>query len=328
VAMVETDAALTLPAPDYRGFSPFPGPTVPAFTGATLDVGVAVVTSKRIILVGRHRREWQYAKLLGAGYLPDNRTTLMRVSNRVKLSGLATEPAATTTLRFNLALALADFAGHRAGFVTQLERQIEEHQRYRPRPPESVTPQQAPLTAIARPPVVAGVAVAAILLLCGLIGFLAPKPAAVPSHPASGAGTVAVASLPASAAAPASSAATAAALPDGTPSAAYSPPAPAPVPARPPAPAASPRRTGAAPKPKPVSLCGAPANPYDYNYCGRGSKIYAPKPDICDYFKCIDNFGNGTGYMIECSDGMVSMSGGRRGSCSHHGGNKQSVYDG
>lgn len=45
----------------------------------------------------------------------------------------------------------------------------------------------------------------------------------------------------------------------------------------------------------PSRLCGAPANPYGYNYCGRGTLIRAPKPDVCDYFRCINNFWNGTG---------------------------------
>jgi hypothetical protein len=44
-----------------------------------------------------------------------------------------------------------------------------------------------------------------------------------------------------------------------------------------------------------------------------------PKPDVCSYFDCIDNFWNGKGYMMQCQDGMVSMSGGRPGSCSYHG---------
>jgi hypothetical protein len=92
--------------------------------------------------------------------------------------------------------------------------------------------------------------------------------------------------------------------------------------------------TAAAPKRPPVvpttaapatSLCGAPANPYGYNYCGRGANIYSPAPDICSYFSCIGNFANGKGYMEECSDGMVSMSGGRQGACSYHRGELRPV---
>jgi hypothetical protein len=71
---------------------------------------------------------------------------------------------------------------------------------------------------------------------------------------------------------------------------------------------ARPPRTTAAP-----SLCGAPANPYGYNFCGRGSLITNPASDVCVYFDCIPNFDNGTGYMVECHDAMYSMSGGRQG---------------
>ena len=86
-----------------------------------------------------------------------------------------------------------------------------------------------------------------------------------------------------------------------------------------------PKRTTTSPVPKKVDLCGAPQNPYGYNFCG-GSLIYSPKSGVCGYFDCIDYFYNGKGYMIQCRDGMFSMSGGRRGSCSHHGGNRRPVY--
>ena len=74
--------------------------------------------------------------------------------------------------------------------------------------------------------------------------------------------------------------------------------------------------------------CGAPSNPYGFNYCQRGSLVTSPPLDICNYFSCIGNFWNGTGYMEECADGMVSMSGGRQGACSYHGGEQQPVYGG
>jgi hypothetical protein len=73
-------------------------------------------------------------------------------------------------------------------------------------------------------------------------------------------------------------------------------------------------------------LCGAPANPYGYNFCGRGGLISNPAPDVCVYFDCIPNFDNGTGYMVECHDAMYSMSGGRQGACSHHDGVWRPVY--
>lgn len=88
----------------------------------------------------------------------------------------------------------------------------------------------------------------------------------------------------------------------------------------------APRPTTHKPTPPASGLCGAPSNPDGYTYCTTGSLIYSPDSNTCDYFSCIDNFSNGKGYMEECKDGMVSMSGGRSGSCSYHDGNKQPVY--
>jgi hypothetical protein len=74
--------------------------------------------------------------------------------------------------------------------------------------------------------------------------------------------------------------------------------------------------------------CGAPPNPYRLNFCGRGSKVYNPPADVCNYFECIPNFSNGHGYMVQCNDGTYSMSGGRPGTCSHHNGEGRPVLQG
>jgi len=75
----------------------------------------------------------------------------------------------------------------------------------------------------------------------------------------------------------------------------------------------------------PANLCGAPTNPYGYNYCGRGANVSNPPGDVCAYFMCIANFSNGRGYMEECRDGTVSKSGGIQGSCSKHGGDQRAI---
>ena len=98
--------------------------------------------------------------------------------------------------------------------------------------------------------------------------------------------------------------------------------APAPPPTPAPAPPPLPPTTAAA------ELCGAPPNPMGYNLCGRGSQVYSPDPSTCSYFNCIGNFSNGKGYMVQCNDGSYSMSGGRRGACSTHGGEGKPVYSG
>jgi hypothetical protein len=87
-------------------------------------------------------------------------------------------------------------------------------------------------------------------------------------------------------------------------------------------PAPAPSTTGAA------DTCGAPTNPYGYNFCGNGYLIYNPAAGVCNYFNCIASFWNGTGYMAECNDGMYSRSGGLTGACSSHGGEQRPVYSG
>jgi len=82
------------------------------------------------------------------------------------------------------------------------------------------------------------------------------------------------------------------------------------------------------PPPPQAATCGAPANPDGYNFCGRGGLIYNFPADFCNYFNCIPNYPNGTGYVDECSDGTYSHSGGRPGACSHHGGETRPVNSG
>src|SRR5216683_1743994 len=108
-------------------------------------------------------------------------------------------------------------------------------------------------------------------------------------------------------------------LPNPSPSARPSPsPSPAAIHA------ASPTPTP--PPPPPPSTCGAPSNPWGYNFCG-GSLIYSPPSSFCNYFNCIPSFWKSTlGYVDECNDGTYSHSGGRQGACSYHGGEMRPLY--
>jgi hypothetical protein len=100
-------------------------------------------------------------------------------------------------------------------------------------------------------------------------------------------------------------------------------PTPAPTPVPTPAPTPVPAPPPTAP---PQNLCGAPANPWGYNFCG-GSEIYSPPSNFCDYFNCIASFWSSTaGYVDQCVDGTYSHSGGRQGACSHHGGEARALY--
>lgn len=238
VAMVETAAPVALPPPTYADILPHPSTPGPPIASRTIDAGVAIVTNQRIVLVGAHRREWQYTKLVGLAHLPDNRTTLMRVANRVKVSGLRMEPDAAPSFRFNVALGLAEFANDRAGFVRHLEQQLARHQARRPQPPHLATAEQAPLSARLGSRPMIGAAVIAILVLCGLtgiIGLLAPR--SDPQGLSSGQGTPA--------------ATTAAEQPPPTP-AAPTTTAAAPT-SRPPTTRPTPRPTTKKPQPRPVA---------------------------------------------------------------------------
>jgi hypothetical protein len=47
---------------------------------------------------------------------------------------------------------------------------------------------------------------------------------------------------------------------------------------------------------------------------------YGPPANYCDTHRCIANYDNGRGYVLECNDGEWSHSGGQPGACSGHGG--------
>jgi hypothetical protein len=78
------------------------------------------------------------------------------------------------------------------------------------------------------------------------------------------------------------------------------------------------------PTPAPVHK-GVNGNPWNYDFTP-GNLIYSPPASFCSYFNCIASFWQGKGYVVECTDNTYSKSGGRSGSCSHHGGNKAILY--
>jgi hypothetical protein len=105
-------------------------------------------------------------------------------------------------------------------------------------------------------------------------------------------------------------------------------PAPQPTATAKPQPTATPRpQPQPTATPKPSCIPGAVnCNPWGYTFTNTGKYIYSPASSFCYYFSCIKNFWNGSGYVMECKDGMYSKSGGRSGSCSYHGGNWRPLY--
>jgi len=84
------------------------------------------------------------------------------------------------------------------------------------------------------------------------------------------------------------------------------------------------------PPPPPADTCGAPSNPWGYNFCGRGSLIYSPPSSFCTYFSpCVSTFWTATsGYVVQCASGSWSHSGGVSGACSRNGGVARVLYGG
>ncbi|GAB3954593.1 hypothetical protein GCM10027614_61940 [Micromonospora vulcania] len=70
--------------------------------------------------------------------------------------------------------------------------------------------------------------------------------------------------------------------------------------------------------------CGAPANPLGYGFCG-GTRINQPASEVCDWFDCVPQFWAGPGYLVQCRDGSISLTGGRPNACAEHKGVRRAV---
>lgn len=93
-----------------------------------------------------------------------------------------------------------------------------------------------------------------------------------------------------------------------------------------------PRRTRATPTTGPARVppvaerrCGAPVNPFGYDFCG-GQRIHRPARAVCDWFDCVNGFWSGKGWLVQCRDGTVSLTGGQRDACTDHQGFRRTVW--
>lgn len=181
-------------------------------------------------------------------------------------------------------------------------------------------------------------AVFSTIVLAGLIVGVAmssPSKTSSTTSPTSAVAAAFATDAP-SAATPAPATATPSAVPAQPATVPVAPPTSAatPTPTAPSTSAPTPRPTlkpTAPPPPPPTSassaqLCGAPPNPWGYNFCG-GNTIASPPANFCDYFTCIPSFWNQTnGYVAQCNNSLFSHSGGRSGACSSHGGVRRPLY--
>lgn len=345
------------------------------------DVGPVIITSQRMVFQGSTgTREWAFSSLIGIQHDDRRPLTLIHVANGQAL-GVLYSVAATSAFRFNCSLAIARFHGDVPALQAELQREKEQHEQLRPRPPAAVgsggTASHVPgAVRVLWSPLLTGshswrtrwrvlqavtVTLAALVIITGVNAGATKtrNTAGAAASDSVGQGSVASASAPAPTLLPVTARSTAAT----TPPARSNPPAPArtnqpvaaptsleapnavsssthPPQGAPTAPIASIRIATpttpptaiptklVTPTPVTADLCGAPTNPWGYNFCANGDLVYAPAANVCSYFQCVGNFPKGTGYLVECHDGMYSMSGGGSGACSDHNGVERAVYSG
>ncbi|HET6871034.1 MAG TPA: hypothetical protein VFH80_34300 [Solirubrobacteraceae bacterium] len=82
--------------------------------------------------------------------------------------------------------------------------------------------------------------------------------------------------------------------------------------------------TQATPPPPPPPTTSPSTNPSPAVE-GPGSYSHTTDSQFCATHVCIANFPNGRGYIVQCTDGEWSHSGGLQGACSDHGGESQSA---
>ncbi|WP_141714968.1 hypothetical protein [Micromonospora rhizosphaerae] len=322
-----------------------------------VDAGMAVITDRRLILVGRSGiREWPYEWLAGVAHHAKLPLSLLHPHGRGRIQGVAVPHANASAFRLRLTLAYAEAVGEREALLDRLDEAVVAHWHKQPEVPAPATPAEAPAAArLARPVLVAAVAVlVALAATAGAVRWSAldrpvvgmemdggvdgdPTDPGEPS-PSTGLGTPVSSTPTISPGAtgtpvpgrpdPGTTAPTAGPGASGEPNPgrggpSFSPPQP-PDPGDTGNPQPSP--SASSPSPIPADRCGAPENPYNYNYCG-GSRIYDPEADVCSYFACVETFWEGNGYMVLCNDGLVSMTGMGTQPCGGHGGTKQDVYD-
>ena len=275
------------------------------------DAGLAVLTNRRLVLLGgRGRRDWAYGRMTGLAHDPAAPVTLIQVLDRRRTSGLLLPTGAVADFRFKLTLAFADAIEQRAAVIAQLDELIAEHAQRQPFRPAIVTPAQARLSARV-PGGRRTVAVAAALALVVPAMLFESDPPVRPGSEVASAATPATTATPAPRpVAPVVQVETTVAPKPRKKTSA------APTPAR--------SRT-AAPQPAGERRCGAPANPFGYDFCG-GYRIRKPAGGSATGSTAPPGFWSGRGYLVQCRDGTVSLTGGQPEACAGHQGVRRTVW--
>ncbi|MEH0844415.1 hypothetical protein V6U81_18705, partial [Micromonospora sp. CPCC 205711] len=171
-----------LPRPELSALPvapPEPASAMPEGSRVT-DAGTAVVTDRRVVLVGRKRtHQWTYAELTGLAHHPGAPVTLLHGPTGALVAGLRVPRGAAARFRLRLTMAYADATGQRDAVLAGLDRAVAANRRSQPAAATLVSATQAPGYARLTPPVVAAAAAA----LVALVAFAAtgdPEPTGRP----------------------------------------------------------------------------------------------------------------------------------------------------
>jgi hypothetical protein len=109
------------------------------------DEGQVVISNKRLVFHGGvNNREWSYAKLVSIQHDASRPITLIHVSNRQKVSGIACPADQAVHFRFALELGVAKESGTVVALLSSIQAERDEHARLRPAPPIRVSGADAP----------------------------------------------------------------------------------------------------------------------------------------------------------------------------------------
>lgn len=109
------------------------------------DQGSVVISTKRVVFQGeRNNREWVFARLVGIQHDQSRPITLISVSNRQKVSGIAYPAEQAALVSFALELGAAIASGTTTELIASIQAERAAHARLRPAPPVPVTPDRAP----------------------------------------------------------------------------------------------------------------------------------------------------------------------------------------
>ena len=120
VRLIEVTEWHGLRRPGYAEFTAAPTPVeferdLPD-QARVVDRGSVVITDQRVAFGGSYyRQDWLYSRLLGLAHEVEAPCTLMRVTDRTKVSGLVVAAAAAPAFRVNLTQAIADAMGDEPG---------------------------------------------------------------------------------------------------------------------------------------------------------------------------------------------------------------------